>query len=262
MSIEISGTLAQPNNPVIAYDNLTKSATVVVSSEVTNFEGTNTQNGLTYNFWRPSALPATIEFDIGSATNIDYCGIAEHSLGSSSTIVTVQYFNGSIWVDIDNQTPANDKAILFLFDTVNASRFRLNITAVDSSSTEPDIAVIYFGQRLTVEQRVFGGVIPITLAKISTIRPNISSGGQFLGRSVIRQGLQLTINFKQLTASWVDSNWIAFADDAITNPFFYAWRPTAYTNDVGYFWTTADVNASNTGQADRMETTFNVLGRQ
>lgn len=264
MTIEISGTLANPDNPRICYNNLAKDASVTVSTETTGFVGTNTQNALTYNFWKPTALPATIEYDIGTQTTVDFCGIAAHNLGTSGCTVTLQYDDGmspASWVTIDSQAPSDNSIILFLFDSIASNKFRLLVEAVDSNSTVPALGVVYLGQQLAMPLEMYGGHTPITLSKTTVVRPQTSEGGQWLGISKIRQGAATTIDFSNLTASWLRSNFKPFMDDAIDNPFFWAWRPTSFTSEVAYCKTNGDIAPSNTGQADLMQVSFSVNGR-
>lgn len=256
MTIEISGTLTSPNNPRLCYNNLTKTATVTTSTAASGFAGTNTQNALTWNFWKPTALPATIEYNIGSSTSVNFCGIAAHNLGSSSCIVSVEKWNGSTWDVIDTQTPADDSPILFLFDSVSATKYRLNISDADTDAVMPSIGVVYFGQQLVMERPIYGGHSPITLSQKNVIRPQKSENGQWLGRTVVRQGAQTNIAFKNLTASFIRNSFKPFMESAINYPFFFAWRPTSYPAEVAYCWTAGDMQPSNQGQRDLMEVSF------
>ena len=127
-----------------------------------------------------------------------------------------------------------------------------------SSGSAPDIGVIYFGATMTMENPIYGGHAPVTLSKKTVIRPQKSEGGQWLGRSIIRQAAQTGIKFNNISASFMRSTFEAFMNDAISNPFFFAWRATSYPDEVAYCWTGADIVASNTGQGDKMSVSFNV----
>lgn len=254
MSVRIVNAPSNPNNPVILYDNQVANATVTPSTEAAGFDGDNTISGLTYNFWKPTAMPATIEYDNAAFTAVDACGIAAHNLGSQGCGVTVQYWDGAAYQDIDTFYPVDDSAILFLFTLQAATKYRLSIVG----DSVPSIGVVYFGKRLEVTRRVYGGHTPIVFSNNNTIRPNRSEGGQWLGRSVVRTGASVGIDFNNIEASWMRENWKDFVDGVVTNAFFMAWRPTAYPQEVGFCWTSNDVRASNLGQAALMSTGLQV----
>lgn len=259
MTVEISGTLTNPDFPYICYNNLVKDATVTVSSEATGFEGTNTQDPQTYNYWQPSSVTATIDYTIAS-TSMNYCGIASHNMGTKGNTVTIQYSNQDspeTFTTIDSQVPADDSVILFLFDSVASTKFRVQI----SGGTVPNIGNIFFGQRLESERSIYGGHSPVTLNKRTVIRPQTSEGGQFLGRSIIRNGAQTNIDIQNMTAAWVRLSLKPFIDDAISNPFFFAWRPTTYPAEVAYCWSQADIVPNNNGKAGLMDVSFSVDAR-
>ena len=258
MTVKITGTLTNPDFPYICYNNLVKSATITVSSEATGFEGTNTQNPQTWNYWQPTAVTATIDYTIAS-TSMNYCGIAAHNMGTNGNTVTIQYSNQDspeTFTTIDTQTPTDDSIILFLFNSVASTKFRVQI----SGGTVPNIGNIFFGQRLEAERGIYGGHTPITLNQMTTIRPNKSEGGHFLGRSIIRTGASTTVELKNLTAAWVRASFKPFITDAISNPFFFAWHPTTYTAEVAYGWVNEDISVQNNGKAGLMDTSFTIMG--
>lgn len=257
MSIIIESALTNPDYARICYSNIARSATITASSETSGFEAENVQNALTWNFWRPTSVAATIVFDLGTAQDVDYCGIAAHNCGTKGNTITIAYSsNNSTWTNVDDTTPTDDSVILFLFTQRNYRYWRITI----SGGTAPDIGVIYLGTQLTMQRSTYGGHTPITLSKKTSVRPQKSEGGQWLGRSKIRQGAQTNLAFKNLTASWVRTYFEPFIDSAIDYPFFFAWRPTSYTDEVAYCWTAGDISVGNSGQADLMDTSFAVDG--
>jgi hypothetical protein len=255
MSLVLEAALSGGNDPIICYNNISSDATLTASTEDTDFDVENVQNNLTWNFWRPTAQPSDIEFDLGSSQAVSYCGIAAHNCGTQGNTITLAYSdNGSSWTDVDNTTPSDDSVIVFLITERSHRYWRLTF----SSGSVPTVGVVYFGTQLVVERRIYSGHSPLTLSKKTVIRPQKSEGGQWLGRSKIRQGAQTTISISNLGASWFRTNFEPFINDAIDYPFFFAWRPTTYTDEVGYCWTTGDIVPVNNGQAGLMNVSFTV----
>ncbi|MDA0780679.1 MAG: discoidin domain-containing protein [Rickettsiales bacterium] len=253
MSVVIDGSLVNPDYPRVCYNNLSAAAAITASSEATDFDKENVQDGLTSTFWKPTSQDSYLEFDMGSATTIDYIGIAGHNCGTQGNTINIQYWDGASWQTIDTITPTDDSVILFLFESQNRQIFKIEFTG----GSVPSVASIFMGVQLVMERQLYGGHTPIIFAKQHVIRPNISETGQYLGRSVVREGAFLRADFPNLTAAWVRTNILPFIEDAVDNPFFFAWRPTSYPDEVCYCWTDGDLSASNMGQRDLMQFSIN-----
>ena len=241
----------------IGHRTITRTGTATASSTATGFSADAPLNGLTYEYWKPTSMPATWAVDAGSASSVNYCGIAAHTLGSSSATVTVQYStNNSTWVNVDSTSPTDDSPIFFLFAPVSARYWRLSI----SGSVAPAIGVIYFGASLDMQRPCFSGLNPINFSRETAIRTNRSEGGQFLGRSIIRQGSSMSVGFRHLDYSWYKTNFDPFVEDALRYGFFFAWRPQGYPETIGYVWTTEDIRPTTMGIRDLVEVSFSMVG--
>jgi len=275
MALVISGALAlgtaaataSLKYPRIGYTNRCRESicTVSTSTEETDAEGDSVINGLTWDFWQPTAVPGIVAFTFSEAITADYCGVAGHTLTETGNSVELQYWDAgaspAAWVSLGSVVPGSEtgnKTIMFLFDSVSSAIWRL-IVSGGTTTTMPVLGVVNIGVALVLERMIYGGHTPITLSKNTTIRPNKSEGGQFLGRSIIRQGASTTINLDNITAAWVRSDLYPFMESSRTYPFFFAWRPTAtYADEVAYCWTKSDIKVSNKGQANLMSTSFSV----
>jgi hypothetical protein len=142
----------------------------------------------------------------------------------------------------------DDRPIMRLVEPTSATRFRLRLVG----PSVPTIGVIRMGKALEMERPLYGGHTPISLARNTVIRPNISERGQWLGRSIIRSGASGSWNWTHLTAAWVRRYLQPFITAARTRPFFIAWRPEAFPAEAGYCWTTKDLSAANMGRRDFM----------
>ncbi len=235
------------NAPQFGYQTYLRSmATIIATSEQPDFEATNVANDLTYNFWKPQSLPATISFTLPEARQADYLGIAANDLKQKQCSVVFEYFDGSAWVQIAEFQP--DGAAMVFFDAVNAAQWRLTVSGAEI----PSIGVIYLGVSMQSERKIYGGYSPINLNQETEVLPNISEGGQWLGRSIIRSGAENSIEIDNLTADWVRETFAPFVKNCRLYPFFFAWKAEKFQTEVAYCWTTRDIQQTNQGIRDLM----------
>ena len=272
MTLVISGSIAlSPDSeilplthPRIGYENLLRGddVTITVSSEQDGYERDSVTNGFTWDFWKPETIslgvPAVIAFEFTEAKEINYCGIAAHNLTTVEASAELQYYDytTSAWVSLGEVLPGSgngNKIIMFLFDTVFASLWRVIIRGEGDT---PAIGVINLGKTLDVERRLYQGHTPITLSKKTVIKPQLSEGGQWLGRSIIRNGASTNISLKNLTAAWIRTFFYPFMEQARIYPFFWAWRPEDYPDEMAYCQITDDIRPTNSGPRDLMSVNF------
>lgn len=223
----------------IGMDTITRTGTVTASSAVAGFPALSAANPLTYEFWRPvdvSAADAFWQVDAGEAVSVDYVGIAAHTLGGGATVV-VQYSTDNVTYEtVDSLTPTDNAPIMFLFPPQVAQYWRIVVQGADAS-----VGVIYVGKVLEMERACYAGLSPIDLSRRTVIRPNISEGGQWLGRSIVRQGSAMSVAFRHLNYDWYEANFDPFVEEAREYPFFFAWRPDGYPDSLGYVWVNDDI---------------------
>lgn len=241
----------------IGYNTFTATGTATASTAQALFPASAPLNSLTYEYWRPTSLPATWTLDAGSSKMANYFGIAAHTLGSSGCTITIAGSDDNItWTDIDSLTPTDDSPIMFLFANRIARYWRLSI----NGGAVPSIGVVYVGPVLEMMRPIFGGVSPINLSRVTVIRPNKSEGGQWIGRSVIRSGFIMSVQYNNLDGQWYRTNFDPFVQSAIYTPFFYAWRPLGYLDGVGYVSVDKDITPRNSGIRDLMTVGFVMVG--
>jgi len=268
MALVISGSLVLGDaeaglglsQPHIGWENRCRDSGCVVSTSTAqeNFEGENVLLGLTYDFWKPTVTPAVIAFTFPEAIAADYCGIAAHTLTETGCAVELQYWDGAAWVSLGDVQPGTDsgnKIVMFLFDQVSSAVWRLLITG---GTAVPVLGPVNIGLSLKLERRLYGGHTPITLSKKTVIRPQKSETGQWLGRSIRREGATTKISLNNLTPAWVRSDFEPFIENSRTHPFFFAWRPSDYPAELAYCWTNTDIVATNSGTRDLMKSSFAV----
>jgi hypothetical protein len=256
-SVAYGQAVATPlNHARIGYENFTPDSTVTATTETVDFPAVAIKNQMTFESWKPTVLPATITIAFGSSKSIGYIGVASHSLNGNT--VTPEYStDGAVWNPLDAiNTPTDDSAILMLFTTVAATHVRLTITG----SGTPTIAVVYVGQILEMLRPFYSGHTPAVLSRQTVIKPNKSVGGQWLGRSVLRQGLATQYEWANSDITWYEDNFETFVEAAIVAPFFIAWNILEHIDHVAYEWTSDDIAPSLSGTLDHVTFGFSAEG--
>lgn len=248
--------------PRIGYQNYAfdlLASAITASSETANGPKDAPLRPDTAEYWEVSALPATWEIDLGTERSIDYVGIAGHTFGSSLCTVLAETsnneFTGSpeveIWTELGGTAaPTDDQPLLFLDDARTCQKVRLTITG---GTDMPTMAVFYTGVALVMEiEPIGGGMQAPSLSRQTTLSRTLSRGGQFLGQGFQRHGIKTRAKFELLTPAWYRSTFDPFAKHARSLPYFYAWWPAQYTDDVIYAWTGEDIVPNYMGVHDYM----------
>lgn len=230
--------------------------TATASTTDADFFANGPLNSLTYEKWKPTALPATWEYDHGSAAAVDYCVIGAHTMGTNGNTLEIQYWNGSAWVDVIPATAiADDSPIFAIFGEQTRQRWRIQI----SNGTVPTIGVVKFGTAMQMERPLYGGHAPLNMARQTTLRSNMSESGEFLGRTMQRVQLSTSYAWQHLSSAWVRANWYPFQRAIETEPFFIAWRPETYS-EVGLCQVDGTPVPENMGIRDLMSVEMEVRG--
>lgn len=248
--------------PRFFYESFFRTGTVTASSEESDeFASENaTLDPATWNFWRPNILPATLEVELSVAAPANYCLFVAHTLGTDGAAVDIAYLDedGSpeTWTSLAAAIPGSDDVFVILFDETTSRFWRVTV----SGSTIPSIGVVMLGKALAMPRGTTLDHGPITLQGRTVIEPNVSEGGQYLGRSIRREGHGTEIAFRHLEATFIRDEFQALIDHARTKPFGWAWAPEDFPAEVAYCWTSDDIRPRHSGLQDRMDVAFGVDG--
>lgn len=258
LSIAI-GSVADANAPAIGYASILPGGTLTASSSETANPVANVADGLTWDYWRPNPgdTAAWIAVDVEYDTACDYVGLAAHNLGTIGATVTLQAYISGVWTDVHVMEPQDDRPIMGLFSELEASQLRVSLSGYTG---QPSIGIVHLGLALRLQRNIYVGHSPINLARNTTIKPNTSMGGQFLGRSIQRKGAGTQIAIGNLTPEWYREQFEPFVQHARTSAFFWSWRPNDYSAEVGYVWTGDDLAPSNQRSNGMMQVSFKVEG--
>ena len=237
----------------IGFDNraVESASTVTATNLAAGYSAASLQNWQVFDNVVFDAGAGSITIDCGAARPIDYFSIVGHSLfstnaddivieaasnaGFTTDLVTlatlsldvggsVPAYSGSYALDgntaLSSQQVYSDPIISFKLDTISRRYYRITFTA----AAECRIGVIALGQRLTFDLGFYGGFTPPSLNESTDVTNNKSESGQYLGRSIVREGVSpMTINLNPVRRSWVDAKWTPFRRHADLYPFVFSW---------------------------------------
>jgi hypothetical protein len=241
------------NHARIGYDNLAFGLTPTASTSAAGHPAISATYPTTFEFWTPTALPATWAVDFGTAKEIDFFGLVGDMNGCTITIESST--NNSTWTAQDTRTAITDRINMFLFAPVTARYWRLSV-----SVAIPLLAVAYIGKTLAMQRKIYQGHTPLTLSRETELSNNTSEGGQYLGRSIIRKGASTSTDWQHLKADWYRANFDPFVKSAREYPFFIGWRPQQYPKELGFVWTGGDISPQITGPRDFMSVSMTFRG--
>lgn len=233
------------NSPVFGQDTIVTAGNITATTSHPSYPASNMANPATHLFWRGTGF--TVEqLVVTQSRTVDYVGIAKHNLGTANIAVTVAVATDGVptYTTIYGPTiPDDDAPIMVCFKERAATHVRVTLAAGDAIG---QIAVLHAGKALFSPRRVYVGVTPITLGRVSRVTNGRSEAGNFLGRIVVGQGLTTSISLKNLHPLWYRNKLDPLIVQSKEYPFFFAWRPYTYPNELAYAWTSNDPKPVNT----------------
>lgn len=245
------------NHARIGYENLTYGLAATASTSAAGHPATAATYPTTFEYWTPTALPATWVVDLGGDKTVDYLGMVGDMNGAT---IQIQYSTGTptgegSWTTYETRANLTDRINLFLLSPQVARYWRLSF-----SVAFPLLAVVYLGQTLAMQRKIYQGHTPLTLSRETELSNNMSEGGQYLGRSIIRKGASTSTEWQHLRGDWYRANFDPFVKAVRTAPFFIGWRPEQYPAELGFVWTGGDISPSITGPRDFMSVGLSFQG--
>lgn len=249
---------ADRNAPRVYYHNIVTASAMGADEEAEGEPAINAANTSTALKWRGTTTAEQhLQIALPAADTANYIAIAAHNLGTAGISVT---FESSLdlgtWTALgDPVLPADDVPIVLEFHSTFARYWRATFS---SGSAPPAVGVIYLGTKLQLQRHIYVGHSPITLSRKSIVSNGRSESGQFLGRVLRSETLSSAVAMRNITPAWYRANIPAFQRAAQVNPFFFAWRPGTYPNEVGYAWMTNDISVSNAKSNGMMQFAFSM----
>jgi hypothetical protein len=244
--------------PVICANSLVTSSNIATTTEESDFPATNLANPSTSLKWRATDT-ATVYITVTAASEtVDYFCVARHNFSSIGATLTLET-SGAVVIVADFTVP-NDGPLIIRFPTQTlSSGIRLKIA---NATDQPEAAYVSLGQVLVLQRKVYVGHEPITMSRVTNAVSALSESGEYQGRFILGQHSASEIAIQNLTPSYVRSYLDPFLEDALTNPFFFAWRPSSYPLETALCWFPSGSHPRPINQRSNgmMEITMPVIG--
>lgn len=202
--------------------------------------------------------PADLFFTLPAVQTADAVGIAAHNLQGVRVAVYYRSNPSLAYTLIHDATAGRGPVFVLLPSAVNVLQLWVVVSA--AAGRVCSIGVIYAGEALQMQRPIYRGVDPAPLNRQTEYTNNVSEGGQWLGRDIIRQGLKTKPRWQNLDPVWLRVYFDPFASAARRLPFFYSWNPLEFPNDVAYCWTSKDIQPTITGPRDLMSVEIEMEG--
>lgn len=249
--VSSGGGVITGDNPLIGYDNIVTTSSITGTTEDPDFPVTNLANPATHLRW--AGLVSSPEDDEyitlsnADAAQVDYIALARHNFFTAQIAVSVEALDvdasPDTWVElIAPVILPSDGPALFRVPKFAYASIRLRL---QPGSAAPTVAVVYCGALLVLQRRMYVGHTPINMGRTITCASMRSISGNFLGRIVLGRKVATNISLQNLTPDWYRTYMAPFVAAAEEIPFFFAWRPSSYPNEVGYAWLSGDAIPKN-----------------
>lgn len=226
--------------PAIGWDNKVKFGNVSGAPSQTGYPLNNMTNGNTGEVWKSSSLDEqniVVDFPLAQ---IDYIGVARHNLSSIQSRVTVLAKIDGDWIMVFNQAIlSSDKPAMLVFNPVFCTAIRINIAG---SLGFPSIGVLYAGKLIRPMRGIQAGFVPLEFADQVDLVNDRSESGEFFGSIVTNRRIINTASFRYVNYAWFRQYMGDFIKSiGAGTPFFFAWEPNEYPNDVGFVKVTSSI---------------------
>ncbi len=243
--------------PKILYENRLSDAVPVASTTAAGFDVLNLRDFRPYTWWKPTAMPATVTVDCGSAKAADYAVVHGHDLFTQGATIEVRAstdnFVGSN-VLVATKTPTSDDPFLLQFASVAYRYWRFNLTGASA----PALAIAAVGSALELPKRLKIGFDP--LGRVVQGQENRSVEGHPLGAVIYHEEWSEQIALRNVTWTWLRATFLpAWRAHLKHNPFVFAWDPTDHADEIKLVRTKGQFRAP-TNAGTFADLTFDVSG--
>jgi hypothetical protein len=244
------GGIINANNPLIGWRNVASSSPLSATSSAAGFPVSHLANPATHLRWKAAGSPPVtdqfVRIDVASVEPLDYLAIARHNFASAQIPVSIERLVSTgpeVWaVLVAPVLLPNDGPALFRFAPQGLTSIRIRM---QPGLAAPTIAVVYTGRLLVLQRRIYVGHTPINYGRRAKITNARSESGNFLGRIVLSEQTETSVDLQNLTPDWYRAQLEPFIRASKEAPFFFAWRPGDYPYEIGYCWMTNDPQPSN-----------------
>lgn len=217
----VSGSMAEPEKPRVLYANLFRDGTVTASSEAVDHPKELAFDGFTYDAWLSTGgATEWLKVQMASAQAADSMTVAVHTL-AGCTVTPQRSTDGSAWTNLHAPYVVPDnRPIVWEFDSVSDVYWRL---LIENAVAAVSIGAIQAGEKLTLQRGLPVGWEPPDLNEDVQFSNIMSEGGQILGRNVVRRGVKVDVESRNVDYTWSREDWLDFIAVAERYAVFFWW---------------------------------------
>jgi len=224
--------------PLVGWHNVVAFGNITADSSPSATPVTNLANPNTDQAWASASTAEQLVTISSLNDEIDYLAVARHNFGSAGIEISVETLSGepaAVWEEVIAATlVADDSPLMLQWEAATVIGVRLRLVP---GATAPSAAVLYVGKSLRMMRGVQPGFTPIRDGMDVTIRNGRSEAGEFLGAIITGEQLSTVADFRFLDADWYLAEMRDFVASANRGaPFFWAWNPLDYPDEVGFCW--------------------------
>ena len=254
----------KPNSPRILIENIAQKGNVInfPSSLDSNPEWLATLPS-TADRWKSADNPSHIFamfLGTGVYTTINSVGFCAHAglIGRQCLINVVK--DGANQVAIGPFMVTDSTPVFRVFDDVECDTVIINFSSDEDFDIE--VGVIMIGKSIALPRNIYVGHTPINYGRRPISRFITSDNGNFLGQSSQAVMLESSVSMDNIPPDYFrDVLRPYFQVPAETKPFFWAWRPQSYPDEVGYCWIPSGrINPANSKPNGFMNISFDMMG--
>lgn len=255
--------LSDPNRPRALVTNLANQGNITHIGDLK--EGSAAwlaATDSTAERWREKARTSHI-FGVNfqpETTTIDCVAFCAHR-GLIGRQVIINIVKNSIGVrTVGPFIITDEKPYMAIFDDTECDGVIINFSS--ATAFEMEIGVISVGKTVTFPRNVYVGHTPSPYARNPSVEFMTSDNGQFLGQYRRSTALSNSFQNDNIPADYYrDVLYPYFHLIAESSPFFFAWRPQKYPEEVGYMWIPGGkINVSNQLANGMMSISFSMQG--
>lgn len=212
--------------PKFLYDNRFADATPAASSTAAgDFNVLNLRDWRAYTWWKPSAIPATVTVDSGSAKARDYLLVygeagTYEARGSTDNFAASNVLLGTLVL-------AQTGLGLITFNSASHRYTRLTIP----SGGAPAVAIAAIGAALEAPVYHEGQFNPIDRKVVGQVNRN--ENGHPLGKAVYFEEWAARVFLQNVSWTWTRDTLVpAWKAHLRGSPFAFAWESALYPEDV------------------------------
>jgi hypothetical protein len=224
--------------PLVGHHNVVTASNIATTTDEDDNPASNLSNPSTSLKWRGTTVGSDeyITITTTSLGTLNYVAVAKHNWATSVITVSLEGDTGGGYSTIGSTfVPANDGPLIMKFAPLS-TYVGLRIKLASGGLVVPEAAVVYVGQLLLLQRKLYVGHDPITMARETNSVSAMAESGEFLGRIILGQYSTSEISLQNLTPDWVRTYLDPWLEDALEDPFFFAWRPVAYPNETAFAW--------------------------